>query len=75
MRRIVRMAGLPLGEKPKNMEFLPLRRYTPEIRIAIVEEAIYRTEGLGLVIIDGIRDMVYDINSPSGSTKIISILM
>lgn len=75
MRRIVRMAGLPLDQEPKNLEFLSLRRHTPEIRIAIVEEAIYHTEGLGLVIIDGIRDMVYDINSPSESTKIISKLM
>lgn len=75
MRRIVRMAGFPLNEEPKNLEFLSLRRHTPEIRIAIVEKAIYETEGLGLVIIDGIRDMVYDINSPSESTKIISKLM
>lgn len=75
MRRIVRMAGLPLDEEPKNLEFLSLRRHTPEVRIAIVEKAIYSTEGLGLVIIDGIRDMVYDINSPSESTKIISKLM
>jgi hypothetical protein len=57
------------------LEFLTLRRHTPEIRIAVVETAIYNTEGLGLVIIDGIRDMVYDINSPSESTKIISKLM
>jgi hypothetical protein len=75
MRRIVRMAGLPLDKEPNNLEFLSLRRHTPEIRIAIVEKAIYETEDLGLVIIDGIRDMVYDINSPSESTKIISKLM
>ena len=75
MKRIVRMAGLPLDKEPKNLEFLSLRRHTPEIRIAIVEMAIYDMEGLGLVIIDGIRDMVYDINSPSESTKIISKLM
>jgi hypothetical protein len=75
MKRIARMAGLPLDMEPKNIEFLTLRRHTPEIRIAIVEEAIYHTENLGLVIIDGIRDMVYDINSPGESTKIISKLM
>jgi len=75
MRRIVHMAGLPLDKEPKNLEVLSLRRHTPEIRIAIVEEAICHTEGLGLVIIDGIRDMVYDINSPGESTRIISKLM
>jgi len=75
MKRIVRMAGLSSDVEPKNLEFLTLRRHTPEIRIAVVETAIYNTESLGLVIIDGIRDMVYDINSPSESTKIISKLM
>jgi len=75
MKRIVCMAGLPLNVEPKNLDFLSLRRHTPDIRIAIVEEALYHTENLGLVIIDGIRDMVYDINSPGEATKIISKLM
>ena len=69
------MAGLPTGSNHENLEFLVLRKYTPEERIAIVREAIYRTENVGLVIIDGIRDMVYDINSPGESTKVISLLM
>ena len=63
-RRSLRMAGLPTGSNHENLEFLVLRKYTPEERIAIVREAIYRTENIGLVVIDGIRDMVYDINSP-----------
>jgi len=75
MKRIVQMAGAALNEEPQNLDFLSLRRHTPEIRIGIVETAIYNTESLGLVIIDGIRDMVYDINSPSEATKIISKLM
>lgn len=74
-KRILRMAGLPTGRNHKDLEFLVLRKYTPEERIAIVREAIYRTENVGLVVIDGIRDMVYDINSPSESTKVISLLM
>ena len=62
-RRSLRMAGLPTDSNHENLEFLVLRKYTPEERIAIVREAIYRTENVGLVVIDGIRDMVYDINS------------
>ncbi len=54
-RRSLRMAGLPTGSNHENLEFLVLRKYTPEERIAIVREAIYRTENVGLVIIDGIR--------------------
>ena len=75
MKRILRMAGLPDDRDNENLEFLALRKYTPEQRIKIVEQAIYNTPGIGLVIIDGIRDMVYDINSPGESTRIISKLM
>ena len=75
MKRILRMAGLPDDRDNENLEFLALRKYTPEQRIKIVEQAIYNTPDIGLVIIDGIRDMVYDINSSSESTKVISLLM
>lgn len=75
IERILRLAGLPLDRQPDTFEFLALRRYTPQYRIAIIEKAIYETEGLGLVIIDGIRDLAYDINSPSEATTLISKLM
>ena len=42
---------------------------------AIIEDAIYSTESLGLVIIDGIRDLMKDINSPTESTELVSKLM
>ena len=75
MQRIAKMAGLPLNEKPDNLEFLSLRRYHTDERTAIIEAAIYGTDNLGLVVIDGIRDMVKDINSPGEATGIISNLM
>ena len=75
MERIFRLAGLPLDSQPDNLEFLALRKHTPETRIAIIEQAIYATKNLGLVIIDGIRDLAYDINSPSEATTLISKLM
>ena len=56
--------GLPDDKDNEHLEFLALRKYTPEQRIRIVEQAIYNTPDIALVIIDGIRDMVYDINSP-----------
>ena len=75
MKRILRMAGLPDDRDSGYLEFLALRKYIPEQRISIVEQAIYHSPDIGLVIIDGIRDMVYDINSPGESTRIISKLM
>ena len=75
MRRILALAGLPEDKFPDNLDFLMLRKYSPAVRILLIEEAIRQTEGLGLVVIDGLRDLVVDINCPSESTAIISKLM
>ncbi len=74
-KRIFQLAGLPTETDCDRIQFLALRKYTPDERIAIIETAIYRTEGLELVLIDGIRDLVYDINSPGEATCIILKLM
>lgn len=75
MKRILQLAGLPTEADCDRIQFLALRKYTPDERIAIIETAIYRIERLGFVLIDGIRDLVYDINSPGEATCIISKLM
>lgn len=75
MKRIFQLAGLSTEANHPCFKFLALRKNTPEERIAIIDEAIYGTDNVGLVVIDGIRDLVYDINSPSESTYIISKLM
>lgn len=75
LTRILLLAELPTAIQPETLEFLSLRRYAPKIRLAIIEKAIYQTDGLGLVVIDGIRDLAYDINSPSEATDLITKLM
>ena len=56
MERILRMAGLPTDRDSEHLEFLALRKYTPKERIAAVEQAIYNTPELGLVVIDVTRN-------------------
>ena len=75
LKRILRLANLPEDKEPDNLVMLALRKYSPKMRLAIVEHAIGTIPDLGLVIIDGIRDFLYDINSPGESTDIISRLM
>ena len=75
LKRILRLADLQEDKDPNNLIMLALRKYSPEMRLAIVEQAIGTIPDLGLVIIDGIRDFLYDINSPSESTDIISKFM
>ena len=75
LKRILRLADLPENKEPDNLVMLALRKYSPDMRLAIVEQAIGTIPNLGLVVIDGIRDFLYDINSPGESTDIISKLM
>ena len=41
----------------------------------MIRKAIYEIEGVGLVVIDGIRDLILDINNPTQSTILIGNLM
>ena len=75
LHRILQLADLPKDKDADNLTMLALRKYSPEMRLAIVEQAIDSIPNLGLVIIDGIRDFMYDINSPNEATNIISKFM
>lgn len=75
MHRIMKLAELPTNEDCDRFYFLALRKFNPKERLAIIDDAISQIEGLGFVVIDGIRDLVYDINSPSEATCVISKLM
>lgn len=75
MNRILRLANYPTDIHPEQLVFLGLRRYATKDRLKKIEEAILETKKLGLVIIDGIRDLAHDINSPGESTDLITKLM
>lgn len=75
LNRIFHLANLSSDKHIDNLEFLALRRYAPNQRLSIIDYAINNTANLGLVVIDGIRDLVHDINSPSESTAISTYLM
>ena len=75
LKSIMRLAGCDIDQNSKDFLFIVLREHTPERRREIIGETLRRVKGIGLVIIDGIRDLMYDINSPSESAEIINLLM
>lgn len=75
LHRILTMAGLPTDQETDRIEFFVLREYTPDQRRDIIRWALHEEQNIGLVIIDGIRDLIHDINSPSESLDIINELM
>ena len=75
MKRILLLAGLPTDQDCPNLIFVALREQSPEQRRTIIDYMLYKMKGIGLVVIDGIRDLMYDINNPTESTQIINMLM
>ena len=67
LERILRLAGLPTTTDSENLDFICLREYSPAIRIGVIDYALRQRKGYGLVIIDGIRDLMLDINSTGES--------
>lgn len=72
LKRVCELLGL---SKPKNLHLYALRSLRPKSRLRLIEKAIYNTEKVGFVIIDGIRDLVSSINSEEESTEIASKLL
>lgn len=75
LRRIVRIAGLPEDNQPENLHYLSLRPYNPDQRLRVIEYALHHLNNLGVVLVDGSRDLLYDINSPQEATTAVSALM
>lgn len=75
LKRILKLAGLPTDKEDDNIDFFVLREYTPEQRRTIVKLALQNDSRYGLVIIDGIRDLMHDINNSGESIDIINDLM
>lgn len=74
-KRILKMAGFAELPEHPNLQCIVLREELPESRRNTLCEILKRKKDYGLVIIDGIRDLIYDINSPTESGKIINMLM
>lgn len=75
LQRIVKLANLPEDEHPDNLDFVCLREYSPTLRLRLIDYVLRTNSGIGLVIIDGIRDLMYDINNAKEATNIITMLM
>ena len=71
LTRILKLANLPIDKDPQNMKFIGLREYSPTLRLQLIDYALKTSKGYGLVVIDGIRDLMYDINSARESIDLI----
>lgn len=75
LERILKLANLPTTVDNENLDFICLREYAPATRIEVIDFALRQDNSYGLVIIDGIRDLLVDINSPCESVVVINKMM
>ncbi len=62
-------------ELATRVRLFNLRAYSPKVRMQIIEEVLLSIPNVGIVIIDGIRDIVNDINNMEEATIIASFLL
>ena len=62
LERILKLAGMPTDRETDRL-------------VLIINHALASDPEIGFVVIDGIRDLMYDINSPSESVDLINDLM
>ncbi len=77
-RTLTRIAKVSGVDSLPDIEVYSLREFTPQERTKVIEYAL--TEGnplqdIGIVVIDGIRDLILDINDPKEATDISTKLM
>lgn len=75
LRRIFAMTGLTSEEVDSRLQYIMLREFSPKERRDIIGMTLATDPSIGFVVIDGIRDLIYDINSSSESGNIINDLM
>lgn len=72
-RSIKRVCMLAEDANPVHLRAYGLRVHRPEKRLALIEEAIMTSENVGLVVIDGIRDLLTKgINDEEEATRLTS---
>lgn len=72
VRRVAKMCN---REEPINLISVGLRKYSPAERLELIEYALYNTQNLGFVVIDGIRDLITSINDEEQASMITSKLL
>jgi hypothetical protein len=72
VKRILLITG---NNNAKHFEAFCLRTYDPKTRLALIKRKIEQTPDAALVVIDGIRDVAFDINDAKEATNITTDLM
>jgi len=62
-------------EDPVNLHYFDLQGFSPQERLAMIDQEIMSNDTVSLVIIDGIRDLIMSINDESEATMMVTTLL
>lgn len=68
---LLKVAGLSRSD---NLQMIDIRQYNPTDRLSILE-ALLQDSKYDIVVLDGVRDVCFDINDPKEATNVITKLM
>lgn len=74
-RRINRLLDKDTSKNLPTFEAYKLREYSTLERLQFIEQYVYKTDDLAVLIIDGVRDLVTSINDEDQATEIVGKLM
>ena len=72
-RRVINICGS--NKQPDNFKTFMLRPFGPMERIQMIEHVLSKTPNLGLVVIDGVRDLVTSINNEDEASFLVNRIM
>ncbi len=75
LERIFKISNIPTIAQPDNFQFYTLQSFAPKDKLAFIDYMINKEKNLGLVIIDGIRDVVHSINDEREATEVATYLL
>lgn len=73
--RIYDMAGFEKNQEVDNFEYYTLRPFQASDRLGLIDYIINRSNDIGVVIIDGVRDLINDFNDTGQSFILVEKLM
>jgi hypothetical protein len=74
-QRIYEMAGLSIDQEAPNFHYYTLRPLIASERLGLIDYIINQNDKIGVVIIDGVRDLINDFNDTGQSFVLIEKLM
>tara|TARA_R110002049_G_scaffold80452_4_gene204632 strand:- start:3327 stop:4451 length:1125 start_codon:yes stop_codon:yes gene_type:complete len=74
-RTVTRICKMSNMSNPSKFKAYGLRKFKAVDRVKMIEDKIYSTPNLGLVVIDGVRDLVTSINDEEQASNMTSLLL